>query len=190
MLDHIFISLPTLETERLILRKILYSDKDGIYDYAKNPNVAKFLLWDAHRSEFETIEFLNLIYSAYNKNDAAPWGIQLKDDNKIIGTVGFVSWDKENKECEIGFALAEEFWNKGIVTEAVNEVLRFGFDQMKLERIISQCSPENIGSSRVLEKSGLNFDGIIEKKLMVKGKPTDMKTYSINREDYKINIGI
>lgn len=187
MLDHLFISLPTLETERLILRKILYSDKEAIYNYAKNPNVAEHLLWNAHQSTFDTIVFLNLIYDAYNKNEAAPWGIQLKDSDYMVGTVGFVSWDKEKKEAEIGYALTEELWNKGIVTEAVNKVLEFGFEIMKLDKILSQCNPENVGSFKVLEKTGFNFDGIIEEKLLVKGKYEDMKMFSLDRQNYLNN---
>ena len=113
MLEHVFINLPTLETERLRLRKLLYSDQADIFEYASNPEVAKHLLWEAHQSEFDTIQFLNLVYEAYNKNNAAPWGIELKSINKIIGTVGFVNWDKERNEMEIGYALSQNYWNKG-----------------------------------------------------------------------------
>ncbi len=184
MLDRIFISLPTLETERLILRKLLYSDKNDIFSYAQNPKVAQHVLWDAHQSNFDTLEFLNIVYEAYNKNNAAPWGIQLKNEDKIIGTSGFVSWDKEKKEAEIGFALAEEYWNKGIITEANIEIIKFGFEKMKLNKIVSRCKPENIGSYKVLEKCGFTFDGVIEKQIIIKEKPEDMKVYSYISDNY------
>ncbi len=63
-----------LETERLHLRKLLYSDQADIFEYAKNPEVAKHLLWDTHQNEFDTIQFLNLVYEAYNHNNASSMG--------------------------------------------------------------------------------------------------------------------
>ena len=132
LFDNIFRNLPTIETNRLILRKLQYSDQDDIYAYANNPNVAKHVLWDAHKDKFDTIEFLDIILEAYSDNRAAPWGIELKENRKIIGTVGFVSFDSEIMEAEIGYALSEDYWNRGIISEAIKEVLRFGFEQLML----------------------------------------------------------
>ncbi|MFZ1289799.1 MAG: GNAT family N-acetyltransferase [Melioribacteraceae bacterium] len=185
MLSHIFINLPTLETERLILRKLEYSDRDDIFEYAKNPEVAKYVLWEAHKSEIDTIEFLNLIYESYNKNEAAPWGIQLKESLKIIGSVGFVNWNKDNNSAEIGFVLSQKFWNKGYISEAVNEVIKFGFDNMQLNKIIARCKPENISSEKVLLKSGMEFIGILNENLIIKGELCDMKLFEIYNRKLK-----
>ncbi len=187
MLENIFISLPTLETDRLILRKIKYSDKSDIFEYAKNPEVAKYVLWEPHREKIDTIAFLNIVYSAYNKNKAAPWGIQLKENSKIIGTVGFVKWDKEKKIGEIGYVLAKDYWGRGLITEAVKEVLKFGFSTMGLTKITAHCIAENVGSEKVLLKSGFNFDGLFLKHATVKGKLVDIKWFSISMENYKAN---
>lgn len=184
MLDRAFINLPTLETERISLRKLQYSDQKDIFEYAKNPLVTEHLLWDAHQSEFDTIQFLNLVYEAYNHNNAGPWGIELKSIKKIVGTAGFVSWDREKKEAEIGYTIAPQYWNKGLVTEAVKEIIKFGFEKLNLKKINSRCKLENIGSYRVLEKSGFTFDGIIEGQLFMKGKLEDMKIYSFTAEKY------
>lgn len=184
MLEHVFIKLPMLETERLHLRKLLYSDQADIFAYAKNPEVAKHLLWDTHQNEFDTIQFLNLVYEAYNHNNPAPWGIELKGNKKIIGTAGFVSWDRDKNEMEVGYALAQNYWGQGIVTEAVEEIIKFGFEKLKLTAITSRCNPINIGSFRVLEKSGFTFNGIIKDQLLVKGKLEDMRMYSFTSENY------
>ena len=184
MLDRVFINLPTLETERMYLRKLLYSDQKDIFDYARNPSVAQHLLWDAHQSEFDTIQFLNLVYEAYNHNNAAPWGIELKSKKKIIGTAGFVHWNKENKEAEVGYALSQQYWNLGLVTEAVKKIIKFGFEELNLHSITSRCKIENTGSYKVLEKSGFVFEGIIEKQMMMKGKLEDMRMYSFPSKKY------
>ncbi|MBK7104608.1 MAG: GNAT family N-acetyltransferase [Ignavibacteriae bacterium] len=172
-------NLPRLETERLILRKIEYSDRFDIYEYAKNPEVAKYVLWEAHKSEIDTIAFLNLIYEGYNKNEPAPWGIELKENSKIIGTVGFVNLNKENNSGEIGFVLAQKFWNKGFVSEAVKKIIQFGFEEMKLHKIIARCKLENISSEKVLLKSGFIFIGILKDNLFIKGELCDMKLFEI-----------
>ena len=171
------------------MRKLLYSDQANIFEYAKNPEVAKHLLWDTHENEFDTIQFLNLVYEAYNHNNPAPWGIELKSNKKIIGTAGFVGWDREKKEMEVGYALAQNYWGKGIVTEAIKEVVKFGFEQLELSSITSRCKPVNIGSYRVLEKSGFIFDGIIKDQLLVKGKLEDMRMYSFTSKNYFLMMG-
>ena len=187
MLEHFFVSLPTLETDRLILRKIEYSDKSDIFEYAKNPEVAKYVLWEPHKEEIDTIAFLNIIYAAYNKNKTAPWGIQIKENSKMVGTVGFVKWDKENKTGEIGYALSQEYWGKGIITEAVKEIVKFGFDKMELKKITAHCISENLASEKVLLKSGFNSDGLFPKHATVKGNLVDIKWFSITLDNYKKN---
>ena len=178
MLDHIFINLPTLETKRLVLRKLLYTDQEDIFEYAKKPTVAEHVLWEPHKTEFDTIQFLNLVYESYNHNQAAPWGITVKKVDKVIGTVGFVNWNREDNIAEIGYALDEKYWNQGFVTEAVFKVINFGFEKLKLHKIISRCKPQNVGSFRVLEKCGFNFDGLVENQMQIKGRWEDMKLYS------------
>lgn len=182
---NIFSNLPTLETNRLKLRKVLYSDRDDIFEYASNPNVAKYTIWYAHKNEFDTIEFLNIIYEGYRTNKPAPWGIELKENSKFIGTIGFVGWDIDNYKAEIGYALSENYWNKGIATEAALKVINFGFKIMKLNRIEARCNNDNIQSSRVLEKLGFTFEGLLREQLLVKGKFKDMKLYSLLAEEFK-----
>jgi ribosomal-protein-alanine N-acetyltransferase len=182
LLDYIFIHLPKIETNRIILRKLLYSDKHDILAYAKNPEVSKYLLWDAHQSEIDTIEFLNIIYSAYNKNNAAPWGIELKSSNKIIGTAGFIAWNKKIHEAEIGYALSQEYWNQGIISEAINEIVKFGFDILKLEKITARCKAQNIASYKVLEKSGFLYDSSVNEQMIIKGKLEKLQFYYLNQK--------
>ena len=179
MLEHIFIRLPKLETNRLILRKLEYSDKSDIFEYAQNPNVAKYVLWEPHQDELDTLEFLNMVYASYNKNKAAPWGIQIKNDSKIIGTIGFIHWYIDKKEAEVGYALAEKYWNNGFVTEALEKVLDFGFEKMNLNKITARCLPENSASIKVLEKSGFKFED--KSKMFVKGKLTSINFYSLEK---------
>ncbi len=184
MLDHIFISLPTLKTERLVLRKLVYSDRNDIFKYAQNPEVAKHLLWEPHQNISDTIEFLNIVYSAYNKNKAAPWGITLVNNDRIIGTAGFVSWDRDKKNAELGYALSQEYWNKGIGTEAVREVIKFGLEVLQLVEITATVKPNNIASIKLLGKSGFNPIATRKGQMIIKDKLENVEIYKLVREDY------
>ena len=185
LLDYIFCQLPKLETERTYLRKILYTDKSDIFAYAKNPKVTEHVLWEAHQSEFDTIEYLNTVYGSYNKNNAAPWGIEFKETGKIIGTVGFVNWDKEDKKAEIGYILSEDYWRRGIITEVVNEIVKFGFEKLELIEISARSKPANVASQKVLVKCGFKYCGLIKKQMMIKGKLEDMDLFSLAKENWE-----
>jgi len=183
MLPNIFTNLPSLETEKLILRKLLYSDKKDIFEYAKKSEVAKDVLWYPHQTEMDTLEFLNTIYEEYRKNRPAPWGILLKENNKIIGTAGFVNCDEINHKAEIGYVLSKVYWGKGIMSEAVKEIIKFGFESLELNRIEARCNTSNIASGKLLEKIGFTYEGVLREQLVVKGKFKDMKIYSLLSKD-------
>lgn len=183
MIDQIFTNLPTLQTDRLILRKLEYSDQKDIFEYAQNPSVSKYLVWYPHKTEIDSLSFLNLVYDCYNHNKPAPWGISLKERNKIIGTAGFISLDKVNHKAELGFALSEDYWNRGLISEACKIIIKFGFQDLKLNRIEARCMVENLASAKVLEKLGFIFEGIMRKQIFIKEEYWDMKIYSLLRDD-------
>lgn len=84
----------------------------------------------------------------------------------------------------MGYVISQDYWNKGIATEAANEVIKFGFNEMDLVRIQARCVVENIGSARVMEKAGMSFERIIRKGILMKGKHRDLKIYSILNEEF------
>ncbi len=185
MLEHFFRNLPTLETDRLILRKLKYEDKMDIIEYAKNPKVAEFVVWEPHQNEMDTIDFLNMIYDSYTKNLGGSWGIELKENNKIIGTAGFVKYDSCNFKAELGYALSYDHWNKGIITEACKKIIEVGFNQLELNRIEARCMPLNLNSIRVLEKLKFKFEGTLLQSMVIKEKISDIKLFALLKQDYE-----
>ena len=176
-------NLPELETERLILRKIRYEDIDDIHTYASNPEVSKYVFWEAHETRGATEDYIKMILSLYEEGKIAPWGIHYKGDNKLIGTVDFVSWQTQHKTAEIGYALSKDYWGRGIATEAAKELIRFGMREMDLVRIQAKSLVANVGSERVMEKAGMTFEGILRKFIYVKGTHYDVKMYAIIKGD-------
>lgn len=179
----IYGDLPTLETERLILRKVRELDIDDIFEYGADSEVSRYTTWVAHRSIEDTREFLSKILKAYEQKKIGPWGITLKESGKLIGTAGFNGWDLKQSRGELGYVLSRDYWKQGLMTEAVSRVIQFGFSEMKLVRIEARCNPENYGSFRVMEKCGMQFEGVLRRHILVKGKHEDVRMYSIISDD-------
>ena len=171
----------TLQTSRLILRKITIEDAAEIFAYASDPQVTAYTLWDAHHSINETYEYLNnVVLPIYRFGTGMKWGIVEKKSNKLIGTCSLHSMPI-HRRAELGYVLAREYWGQGLMTEAAQAAIAFGFHVMQLLRIQAYCAVENIGSARVLEKSGMQFEGILHNYVFTKERPWDVKMYAITR---------
>ena len=181
----LFINIPTLVTDRLLLRKISTIDIYDVFEYASDPEVSKYLMWHPHRTLAYTKDYLKYLGKMYRKSMFYDWGITY--NGKMIGTVGFSSFDIKNNTGEIGYVLNRKFWGIGIATEAVKRVIDFGFNELSLDRIEAIFLPENFKSRGVLLKCGLQCEGISRSALVVKGERRDVETFSILKEDYVSN---
>ncbi|MDZ5783282.1 GNAT family N-acetyltransferase [Marinococcus luteus] len=180
-----FRPFPTLETSRLRLRALRYSDLEDIYEYASNPLVSRNVLWDTHRSRGETKDFLDITMNSYKYGDRAPFGIERKDSGKVIGTIDFVHWDRGHANGEIGYTLAPDHWNQGFGSEAAREIIRFGFEDMGLHRIEARCFTENTASAKVMEKVGMVHEGTLRRSLLIQGVRRDVMIYAILKTEWK-----
>ena len=183
-LHRIFTHIPTLETERLVLRRILPMDASDMYEYSKNPSVTKHLLWEEHPAEEYTQNYIGFLQERYDLGDFYDWALIHKDQKKMIGSCGFTSIDLPNNSAEIGYVLHHDFWGTGYMTEAVSEVLHFGFHRLGLSRISAVCMKENLASLRVMEKCGLRREGLLRQAVQAKGKQRDVFLAAITAEDY------
>ncbi|MFS0562795.1 GNAT family protein [Terribacillus sp. 179-K 1B1 HS] len=182
--EHILENLPTLETKRILLRKVAQSDAEAMYAYGSDPAVSQFVVWSPHQSIDDTQQFLDIILSLYESNQAVFWGIELKEEKRLIGTINYVSWQQKHHVGEIGYVIGRPYWHKGYMSEAVKEVIRFGFERMELERIEAKCLVDNEGSERVMQKAGMQYEGTMRKRMYIKGTQHDLKLYSIIREEF------
>lgn len=182
--EHILENLPSLETDRLLLRKLTPSDAEAIYAYGSDPTVSEFVTWPTHQSIEDTQQFLDIILSLYESNQAVFWGIELKEEKRLIGTINYVSWQQNHHVGEIGYVLAQPYWRKGYMTEAAKQVIQFGFERMKLERVQAKCDVQNSGSENVMQKAGMSFEGTLRKLLYIKGVQRDVKMYAITKSDF------
>lgn len=177
----------TFETPRLILRKVTPEDLDNIFEYCKNPNVARYVTWDAHQSLEDTKKFINYALDSYKVGAPEPMAIILKDDPKqrMIGSVGLIPASPKNRTFELGYVIAEEYWGKGLVAEAAKPLINFGFKHFAMQRLQCRCDILNPQSSRVMEKLGMQYEGTLKASMYLKGKPRDMHMYSIVKSDFR-----
>ena len=162
------ISNVKLRTERLILRPWRESDLDDFNEYASVPGVGEMAGWHHHRNREESAEILGRFIKKKRT-----FALELKDGiagvpgsrpGKVIGSLGIETYDEElfpefaEKRCrEIGYVLSKDYWGKGLMAEAVKEVLRYVFEDLKLDAVFCGHYMWNTQSGRVQEKCGFRF---------------------------------
>lgn len=165
-----------LETTRLILRPMNEADVDAVFAMRSDADVMRFMRpMQMKRSEAQG--WINLVSSRWETEKIGFCAVIEKASGKFVGWCGL--WRlQETKETEVGYALFKEFWSKGFAVEAAEAVLRYGFNDLNLEKIVAVAEPENKNSRRVMERIGMNFDYI--------GKfyERDLVHYSINKEEF------
>ncbi len=176
---------PRLETGRLVLRALVPGDAAAVFAHASDPEVARHVTWEVHRSMEDAEAFLELTIGRYESGDAPDWGLVYKGDGRLIGTSGFVGWEREHARAEVGYVLNRGYWGRGLAAEALGAMISFGFRHMGLNRIEARCIAENSASARVMEKAGMTYEGTLRQREFVKGAYRDMKLYAILKEEHR-----
>ncbi len=171
-------SILTLETDRLLLRKMSMADAADVFAYASDPEVSKYTSWSTHQAIADSQQFLESVIAKYEAGQPMDWGIEHKGDRKLIGTCGFASWDCTHARAEIGYVLSRQYWGQGYMTEAVKAVISFGFHVMMLNRIQATCMVDNLASARVMQKAGMNYEGTLREYAFFKDRYCDLKFYA------------
>ena len=169
----------TIETARLRLRKPVMDDADLIFErYAKDPDVTRYLSWQPPESVEQTRDFVKRCLSDWKDDFVFPYVITLKEDDQPIGTIEIRI---EGHRGEIGFALAKGNWGKGYMTEAAQAITDWALKQDGIYRVQACCDLENRASARVLEKIGMQREGVLRRWGMhpnLTGEPRDVYLYA------------
>lgn len=173
---------PTLETDRLILRELTNEDAEGIFACFSNDDVTRFYGQETLKSIEEAKKIVDFFSKSYIEKRGIRWGIERKETKGIIGTIGFNAWLPKHKRAEIGYEIHPQQWRKGYTSEAVSEVLSYGFDVMGLTRIGAVVFIENEASNKLLEKVGFQKEGVLRNYMYQDGKSYDTNVYSLIKE--------
>ncbi|MDF9829394.1 GNAT family N-acetyltransferase [Parabacteroides sp. PF5-6] len=169
-----------IETTRLLLRPIVESDAEEIYAYAQNKNVGIHAGWEPHGSIEETREVMKVVFLGQE----SVFGMILKETGKLFGTIGLIPDPKRQNDRTrmLGYAIDEGHWGKGLTTEAVQALLRYGFEELRLDLISAYCYPHNERSKNVLKKSGFQYEGLLSlAEQRYDGEVLDNECYAIKR---------
>ena len=179
---------PVLTTERLILSRPVEGDMQHIIHYLDSDKVYSENTANMPYPYKEAdAEFLihEVVDKGFENETGFVFAIRNKENGLIMGLIGIHHWDKTNQKAEIGYWLGKEFWNKGYVTEAMAEVLTFGFKVLNLNKMFANFFPHNPASGRVMEKSGMKQEAVLRQEIYKNGKFLDFVRYSILKEDFK-----
>jgi len=153
MLTLNFSPFPNLQTQRLLLRRLTVDDVEEILLLRSNPETMKFIPRPIIKTTEEALEHIATIDSRIESNEGINWAITIKNSPKLIGIIGHYRISTENYRSEIGYMILPEYQGNGIITEAVKEIVHFGFNELKLHSIEGVIDPENYASASVLEKT-------------------------------------
>ena len=184
-LYRIFSNMPELETPRLLLRRMKVSDSADMYDYARRADVTQYLLWRPHPDVTYTRRYLEYLGGRYRIGAHYEWAVIHKESDRMIGTCGFARVDTANNCAELGYVLHPDYHGQGMMTEAAERVLQFGFQVLGLNRIEARYMVGNDASRRVMEKLGMKFEGVARSAICVNGIYRDIGTCAILREEFK-----
>ena len=132
-------------------------------------------------TEQDGIDYISAVLSA-DENDTFAFAITV--EGKVIGSIGvFRQGNIHRQTAEVGYYIAEEYWGKGIMTEAIKQTCKYVFDKSDIIRIYAEPFAYNMASCRVLEKAGFQYEGTLRKNAVKNGKIIDMKMYSLLRNE-------
>ena len=175
-------AMPVLESERLIIRRFRKEDLDDFYEYSRNPNVGPNAGWKPHSSKQESREILRHFI-----NNPSVWALVDKSTNKVIGSIGLHEDRKRDHQNAkmLGYVLAEPYWGKGLMTEAAKRMIKYAFEELRIDLLSVYHYPHNQRSKRVIEKCGFHYEGTLRQASTIyNGNIYDDVCYSLTKEEY------
>ncbi|MDF2504092.1 GNAT family protein [Clostridium sp.] len=178
-----------IETDRLILRKFKQSDVNDMFkNWGSDAKVTEFLSWPTHKNIKDSEDIINQWISEYEDNSVYNWVIELKNISEAIGNISVVKLENVNDACEIGYCVSSKHWNKGITTEAFKAIIKYLFDEIRVNRICAKHDINNVASGKVMQKCGMVYEGTLREVQIRNNKFCSLAVYSILRKEWLNNI--
>lgn len=175
-----FTPFPVLQTERLLLRKLSSEDDNNIYILRSDERVNKYIDRPRAASLEDALNFIKKTNNAIENNECIDWAITFKNESNLLGTICLWNINKEESKAEVGYELLPDSGGKGIAQEALWEVVRFGFDVLKLQTIEAFTHKDNTQSIKLLEKFSFKRDLDTESKIDRTADPNNV-VYSLSK---------
>jgi len=181
--NDIFNRFPQLESGRLIFREFQFSDANELFLLRSNDQVMCYMDTAKHQTVKDSEDLIFHISESFKLQTGINWAIIEKSSNNFIGYFGFWRIIRDHCRAEIGFALKPEYWNKGFMTESLNTLIKFGFNDLKLHSIEANVNPNNVNSKKLLKKVGFKQEAYFRENYLFNGKFIDSKIYVLLESD-------
>lgn len=175
------IPFPELETARLLLRQLRDSDAPEVLFLRSDERVMRYIQRPPAQTIGEALEWIRRINQSVATGESCLWGLSLKPDERIIGTITLWNIEKEHYRAEIGYVLHPDYWGKRIMQEALTAVADFGFTNLNLHSIEGQVDPHNAASIRLMERNGFVREAYFRENFFFEGRFLDTAVYSLLR---------
>ena len=180
-----FKKFPTIELGNITLRDMRMSDSNAYFEYLNHPMVKQYLSnEDIPQTEAEALECVKMWGSLFYNKQGVFWTIADSQTDKLIGSIGLMSWNFYNRRAEISYDLHHDYWGKGITTKALSNVLKLAFGAMAIYRIEARTMTGNTVSQHLLEKFTFKQEGLLRGYRIINNVPEDICMYSLVEPDY------
>ncbi|MFQ4148227.1 GNAT family N-acetyltransferase [Arthrobacter sp. LAPM80] len=176
------ISRARTDSSGLSFRRFTPADIPAVHEYCSDPEVVRWSTWGPN-TLVQTTAFVEDAARPLPQADLSAFTLAAVLNGTAIGSVSIWTTDPHDRNGELGYTLHRAHWGRGYATEAVSQLLGLGFGPLGLERITATCHPGNIGSIRVLQKSGFTQEGVLRSHRLVHGTRRDSLLFSILRDD-------
>lgn len=178
-------TIPIIKSERINLRPFTFNDAQDVQRLAGDKKIAETTLDIPHPYPDGAAEnWISNHQKECAENKSIIWAITIKDSGELVGAIDFKLRPEFNK-AEFGFWIGVPFWNKGYASEALSVILKFGFEELKLNKIFAHHMITNPASGNVMMKNGLKEEGYLREDIVKNGEYIDVKIYSILRSEYE-----
>jgi ribosomal-protein-alanine N-acetyltransferase len=169
-----------IKTSRLTLRPPVLADVEAIFTgYVQDTEVAKYMVWRPHKNVEETRDFVRRCMNGWEEGFAYSWVITRNEDGNLLG---MIECTINGYKMDIGYVLARSHWGQGYMSEAARPIVDWGLAQREVFRIWALCDVENPASARVMQKVGMQFEGVLRRWILhpnISDEPRDAYCYSI-----------
>lgn len=183
-LDNLFDAFPTLTTPRLRLRRITPADAEDIYRIFSDDEVLRYDDVDPFASLEYAVQFIHWVDRRFEHRDSVRWGLALRSDDRVIGTLGFPLFDDRGFRAVVGYELNRDYWRRGFMSEALQAAIRYAFTELNVNRIEALVLPQNRASIGLLEKTGFQQEGLLREYAFFRGSFHDHYLYSLLKKEH------
>ncbi|WP_430510179.1 GNAT family N-acetyltransferase [Gottfriedia solisilvae] len=176
-----------IESMRIKLLPVSLEHSKELFIVYSDDLTTQYVPRERHTKLVETEELILRFINLVKEQKGLVYTIVNKEEQTIIGNAGIYGLDLENKKAFLGAVIHSNYWSKGFVTETLNKLIEICFKELNLVRVEGSCAEDNIASEKIMQKIGMTYEGTLRSNVIINGKNTNSKVYSILDKEFLCN---